>query len=124
MHRMEISSIDDQSPEALWQAAQQHAAALSQQPAAALPQHPDAALPQQPSAAIPQPLQVETAHHNVITEEQTRRWAIQKSRAQLIIKLGILPDTVQTCGHFQYRAFSCHVHTMLECVIFAIIENV
>ena len=49
--------------------------------------------------------------------------AIQKSRAQLIIKLETLPDTVQTRGHFQYRAFSCHVHTMLECVIFAIIEN-
>ena len=48
---------------------------------------------------------------------------IQKSRAQLITKLGKLPDTVQTRGHFKYRASSCHVHTMLECVIFAIIEN-
>ena len=69
MYRMESSRLDDQSPEALWQATQQHAAALSQQVAAALPQHPDAALPQQSNVALPQLLQAMTAHRNVITEE-------------------------------------------------------
>ena len=69
------------------------------------------------------PTEIDVDEDNGSPELENRDKRVTSACRTMVAKLKAMHETDARKGHFAWWKQSCHYHTMLECVIFAIIEN-